>query len=559
MPANLLLSGGHLDTSCPVDWSHPLNAGRVLWLLGHPQPGWTGGSVWWDLVGLSAKTGNDGTLTNGPTWAATPRGDMGLILNGSTQKVSLGAFRPHANNQVTVAVWLNPAVTSRGDLVTAWLDGVHTDDSFNLLYGLTAGKPQFFVTNGSSTGNSGVGSTAMTVGTWNRVVGTYDGTVVSVYLNGVLQASASVSLTMPTGGTRTVWVGNNDAGDGATNGTIAEPTLINRAWSAAEVALDYDLSQRGYPGVLRRVRPWSTGTTVTGGTTYNVTAADSPSTSDAVVRLGTFGRTAGDSPQTSDSVAKVLALLRTAGDAPQTIDSVTRLLTLLRTVGDSPQTIDSVVRLLTLARTASDNPTVTSTSATRLLTLLRTAADNPQTVDSPTRLLTLARTAGDTPSTTDAPTYQAGKIRTAGDNPQTADSAPRVLTLGRSAGDGPNTVDTPTRLLTLHRTAGDAASTADAPTYQTAKTRTASDAASTTDAVAKQLAFLRTANDLPATADTAVRRLNLLRFVADGPYTTDSASIGAPVVTANSGPIVGYRPRVQVISFQPRTQVIRGR
>jgi hypothetical protein len=183
-------------------------------------------------------------------------GDLKLSVNGSASQASGGLIGPAARfpgsgvltslnnlpglpNAVTVCCWFSPGVTSRCDLVTSWNTGAGGAglDQFNLLFGLTASKPQFFISDGSSTGNSGTGSAVLPIGSWNHVAGNYDGTTVSLYVNGVFQASAAPALTLGTG--RPLRIGNNGAGDGQTTGSIADVRVYRRCLSVGEISAIY--------------------------------------------------------------------------------------------------------------------------------------------------------------------------------------------------------------------------------------------------------------------------------------------------------------------------------
>jgi len=191
--------------------------------------------------------GNNGTLTNGASVVNTGAG-RALDFDGSNDGVVTTDSSGAITNQLTVSCWLRPAVLTRGDLVTRWTNGVTTGDRFNLLYGLTSGKPQFYVSTGSFSPpdypNSGVGANVMSVGAWNHIVGVYDEKTVAVWLNGILQASSVFTGTINTASGSFIRIGRNGSTDGFTNGQLDDIRIYNRALSESEIRLLFE-SKRG--------------------------------------------------------------------------------------------------------------------------------------------------------------------------------------------------------------------------------------------------------------------------------------------------------------------------
>src|SRR3989344_124518 len=80
--------------------------------------------------------------------------------------------------------------------------------------------------------------------TWYYIIGTFDGTTGKIYVNGVLDNSGSLSLSVPSNGSRNIGIGMTcDSGQGGCgsykvgNGTVLDDVRIyNRALSAGEVA-----------------------------------------------------------------------------------------------------------------------------------------------------------------------------------------------------------------------------------------------------------------------------------------------------------------------------------
>lgn len=244
----------------PMNRQHPLNRGRLTWHLA--MPGLTGGRQFFDLCGLT-----HGTLTILTTagWRPTYRpggaglGNVGMGFNTSGY-VDLGTPPAvKAATAITVAAWAT-ATTSRGDLFSQW----GASNRFLLSSAIAAaGKFSFYVENSSGSSFINVdASVSITTGNWCRVLGTYDGTTVRIYINGVAAGSTGGGVGLFTGST-----GNVKIGDSAAvpySGVGDDFTIWGRALSAAEAQQDYDLSRRGYPGVLNRI-PFGEKVTVPAG------------------------------------------------------------------------------------------------------------------------------------------------------------------------------------------------------------------------------------------------------------------------------------------------------
>ncbi len=198
------------------------------------------GTAVWDASANS----NSATSAGTPTWTTGKVGSA-LTFNGSSQSVS-GTDVDLATN-ITVEAWVRPGAAS----VTGTAVSKHSGTTdINGLLSFTSGTPSFSITTGGSqrtaTGGASVGS-----GTWAHVVGTYDGSNVRLYVNGV----ASGSPTATTGAIATnnfSWtVGKNaSAATGYLNATIDEVKIFSRALSAEEIKAEYDAQNVGIPAGL---------------------------------------------------------------------------------------------------------------------------------------------------------------------------------------------------------------------------------------------------------------------------------------------------------------------
>ena len=127
------------------------------------------GSTWTDLT-----ENQNGTVTGG-SW-----GSNYLTCNGSSTWVNLGMMDKLLKNQVTL-----DAVISVDSLGTYHILG--NQENGGLGIELISGKPQFVVYFNGDSGYTKIRSaTTLTVGQKTRITGTYDGTTMSLYVDGQL-------------------------------------------------------------------------------------------------------------------------------------------------------------------------------------------------------------------------------------------------------------------------------------------------------------------------------------------------------------------------------------
>lgn len=235
-----------------INRSHPLASGLQNWWLMAPADLGTGVSVL-DIARKVRHATASNLAQSGPR-----SGRSSLAFPTAFTLASVPVFV----SPLTVSCWCCPGVLTRGDLVTRWVNGgdgtpAADGDQYNLLYGSTSGKPQFYTaigTLGTAMGTS-TGSATMAVGRWHHVVGTHDGATASCYLDGVLQGT--VSMTMNSSPSTDLKFGDNHGGDGAYTGKMSDVATWARCLSAADVAQLNAEGRAGYPNLLIRDRPLS--------------------------------------------------------------------------------------------------------------------------------------------------------------------------------------------------------------------------------------------------------------------------------------------------------------
>lgn len=140
-------------------------------------------------------------------------------------------------NGFTLEAWVKPASTSATGQYRGLVRGpgnwvLFVDDNDSSDWGLTV------CVSGCNLASAGIGS--LTVGTWTHLAGTFDGSTIKVYKNGVLASQTAHSGT--TGNPTELIIGKWDI---AFHGVIDEVRLWNYARSASEIASTMNLSLPG--------------------------------------------------------------------------------------------------------------------------------------------------------------------------------------------------------------------------------------------------------------------------------------------------------------------------
>jgi len=191
------------------------------------------GSTWYDLTA----SGLNITLYGGPTYSAANGGSL-FFVPTSFQYGQTSA-------PLDLPLWTLEAWT--------YYNGTNTGNWPNVITDMYTGNLQYCLGNTSASalstgylsGSWYVTSTyTITSGNWYHMVGTYDGTNVKLYVNGILQRTAAGTSTPVNGGAgfriMRQWDGNGVAYWG---GNLSIARMYNRGLSADEVNTNYQVSK----------------------------------------------------------------------------------------------------------------------------------------------------------------------------------------------------------------------------------------------------------------------------------------------------------------------------
>ena len=136
---------------------------------------------------VQAETNKNNALTFTGNSATPTHVNMGNEIND--------VFRN--KDQITVEGWIN--TNSPSNLQTITGNYGQLGNTMQFLLRLDNQKATFWVGTGTNPADyqAVVGTTTITQGTWYHIAGTYDGTTLSVYVNGVLENTVALSANMP--------------------------------------------------------------------------------------------------------------------------------------------------------------------------------------------------------------------------------------------------------------------------------------------------------------------------------------------------------------------------
>jgi hypothetical protein len=251
-----------LDPRCPVNWKHPLNRGRVGWWMVPPNPGWRGGLTFRDLVRGGRKP-NDGTLVNGPVWRGTKRpGGWGALefTGTSGQDVSTANDFLVGMTAYSWACWVRadgaPDATERA----VWtVDG--NDTTLAFYWGHPSSAFRFAALQRDSAGNYfTVAYGSGTADRWYHVAGTWDGTNLRLYVDGLAVSSPTAVTSLRSLTTAKSLQMGNAATNVPFDGQIDDLSIWrDRALTASAIQALHQQSRQGYPDLLNWLpaRTWS--------------------------------------------------------------------------------------------------------------------------------------------------------------------------------------------------------------------------------------------------------------------------------------------------------------
>lgn len=203
------------------------------------------GTTWTDLSG----NGNNGTLTNGPTFNSANGGS--IVFDGTNDYVVINnTITNSLLSGLTFNIWARRNVLAIHGLIVNF-DSSSLGQGFD--FRLTSNTiDMLYFTNGANI----IGrrsSTFPSINSWNNIVGLWNGTInpsgFSIYLNGIRVDNSNLAIgtvsTIVNGGAN-LEIGRERYVSGPTsyfNGNISQASIYNRALSATEITQNYNATK----------------------------------------------------------------------------------------------------------------------------------------------------------------------------------------------------------------------------------------------------------------------------------------------------------------------------
>ena len=191
-------------------------------------------SVAYDYSGNNATGSWNGTATG--TFGYYAGGKIGNYAGAfdgvsTFTSISSGSSAFNLTNAVTMVAWVKMTTGGADEKV------ISKRPSYVLtVFNTNIPETEVFISTASNDDRGVAGGTTMATGTWYQVAGTYDGTTIKTYVNGVLDRQLAASGNMDTV-TYPLTLGRSaDTAVAYWNGLIDDARVYNRVLSAAEIA-----------------------------------------------------------------------------------------------------------------------------------------------------------------------------------------------------------------------------------------------------------------------------------------------------------------------------------
>lgn len=195
------------------------------------------GTTWYDIGGNAY----NGTLTNGPTYNSANSGSIFFDGTDDQAPVSSATFNNILNSlsAITVQTWIKPPTSPKqyGGYISRQTSAVSNYTGFSLRQNnLNNGAIEWF--GFGSNVNMITGS--VTPNVWNLATATWNGTVMTLYINGSQASTRTNSTNVMSASGQTFTIGKLSYGNFPQTFDMASVQIYNRALTAAEVLQNYN-------------------------------------------------------------------------------------------------------------------------------------------------------------------------------------------------------------------------------------------------------------------------------------------------------------------------------
>ena len=181
---------------------------------------------------------NNGTAINGVTYAPGHDDGQAFSFNGAGAFVYVGR---QIQDDFTITAWINSSHNSRGGgqfyvgdgLIYADVPGLTNDFGTSIL------NNHFAFGTGGENDITIQSTSTVTTGDWVYVAAVRAGSIISVYVNGVLEASGNIGYTGPLNSPSAITFGGNTVDGRYYTGLIDDVAIYDHALTSAEIAQGY--------------------------------------------------------------------------------------------------------------------------------------------------------------------------------------------------------------------------------------------------------------------------------------------------------------------------------
>jgi hypothetical protein len=347
-----------------------------------------------DATGL----GHTGTVV-GATWTPSGRYGAGLVFNGTNARVTVpDAADLDLTTGVTLEAWVYPTTAGGG----AWRTVITKDTAASgtyLLYANTdTNNAGMFV--GSTFQQQTTGGPTLAANSWTHLTGTYDGSTIRLYVNGVQVASRAQTQPMTTNNALLSIGGSSVWGEWFA-GRLDELRIYNRALTAAEIVADMaaplGTTTNQAPAITS---PAVTTAVATYAYSYQMTATD-PNTGDTL----TYSLTTAPAGMTVSATGLIAWTPTAAQVGPQAVTArvqdqgglfATQSFTVTVAANAAPTITSAAVTTATVGVAYSYQVTATDPNAGTVLTYSLTTAPAGMTINATTHVISWTPTVAQT-------------------------------------------------------------------------------------------------------------------------------------------------------------------
>jgi hypothetical protein len=227
------------------------------------------GTVAYDISGQ----GNNGTWSGRPsspsgTYYTTGKiGSAAGYFNGTENSLTVGTQPVYEfTGPFTISMWIDPASANGAGIFAR--ENFVNNGSNGYLLALYPSDPKFCVVANDGAGAVCADGSGVGVGVWTLLTTVFDGTNMSVYLNGALSSQVASALAPPAINGSLAFGIPEQGGQTMFNGSLEDIRVYNRALSASEISYLYNADiatpKTTPPAITVSVTPTVTSTTISG-------------------------------------------------------------------------------------------------------------------------------------------------------------------------------------------------------------------------------------------------------------------------------------------------------